>query len=193
MPYKSIKTNGFTLIELLVAIALIGIMSIVIDDLFLTTWSSFRYTNDGLAAEQETRTASEKILVDLRQATAINTISSSSITFYRLFGNDTIPTKMEISLSGSQLNYSKTTPSGTPPNVTYPVTNKTTQIIATHLVNTTNVIFVPYDASNQPLPYSSIGSIKMVKLILMADIDPQKDPTAFRLETNVQLRNFKIN
>lgn len=188
-----INKKGFTLVEVLVVVAITALIGAAVNELFTTTWRTYHTTNGGLNAEQEARVAMEKIAKDLRQATTVSSISAQAITFYRYYDNDTVSTKIQITLSGKIITYTKTLPSGTYPNVTYPTSNATTSIIASHIENNATALFVPYNDSNQSLSYSDIGSLRMIKITIIDDNNPLKNPPAVRLDSGVELRNFKTN
>jgi hypothetical protein len=55
-------------------------------------------------------------------------------------------------------------------------------------------IFRYFDGNNQELPAPSrLKDTKLMKVYLVINVDPNKPPVDFVLESNVQIRNLKTN
>jgi len=177
----------------MIVVALIGIITGILGDLFITTWRTFNYTNEALTAEQEARIAMEKIAKDLRAASSLESVSANNVTFYRYFENDTVATRIEIYWIQNRIEYKKTTPLGSFPNITYPAENSTVLIISEHNANKGINLFDKYDENNQLDNDLAIGQVKMIGVNLIVDINTNRPPSPFTLSSTIGLRNTKTN
>jgi hypothetical protein len=73
------------------------------------------------------------------------------------------------------------------------LTKEKIKIISTHVINQPP-IFRYFDGNNQELPAPSrLKDTKLMKVYLVINVDPNKPPVDFVLESNVQIRNLKTN
>jgi len=96
----------------------------------------------------------------------------------------------EIIGAGNELKKGVIAPSGDPPN--YPSDQEKTTIITSYVRNTPP-IFEYYDKDGnkiEPLPARLVDT-KLMKVYLVININPNKPPQDFQLESFVQLRNLK--
>ncbi|MDD5489899.1 MAG: type II secretion system protein [Candidatus Moranbacteria bacterium] len=208
MPQKKFgKNSGMTLIELLIAMFIfILIMS---SSVFLLSQIYKRY---GFAMEQGMSTNavrhSLKIILEemrgVRQSDAgsypIDQADDFSFTAYTDLDHDGQTERVHYYLEGNTIKKGIADPSGTPPS--YPAGDETVSIIAEHVVNTTiQPLFYfyntnyPADQENNPLgtPISPVSDIRLVKIDIYYNLDPNRSPDNVRLESFVELRNLKDN
>jgi prepilin-type N-terminal cleavage/methylation domain-containing protein len=201
----NLKRNGFTLLETAVAM---GIMLIVLSGIIVL----FRYgfTSRTIIMEQLlTQTEGRKIVQDfvneLRSATLSSigayTIEKATTTEFIFFTNrdtDSYKERVRYFLSETDLKKGITKPSGSP--LSYNTSTESIAIIAHDVLTTSTPIFVYYDenydgaSSTEPLAYPiALTQIRVVKIQLGLEENPNMSPTPFFVEAVGQVRNLKDN
>jgi hypothetical protein len=111
--------------------------------------------------------------------------------FYSNIDNDSAVERVRYFLEGSNFKKGVIKPEGTP--LRYPLTKEKIKIISSHVINQPP-IFRYFDGNNQELPAPSrLKDTKLMKVYLVINVDPNKPPVDFVLESNVQIRNLKTN
>lgn len=199
--------KGMTLVEMLIAMFIF--VMIMFGSTFLLSQIYKRY---GFAMEQGMSTHavqhSLKIILEeirgVRQSDAgsypIEEADNNSFIVFSDLDKDGTTERVHYFLENEEIKKGVTEPSGTPPS--YPEGDQTVSLITEHVVNTAGQpLFYyyngdyPVDQVNNPLstPVSPISDIRMVKIDIYYNLDPNRSPDNVRLESYVELRNLKDN
>lgn len=195
---------GMTLVEMMIAIGIffIGIEGFTI--LFARSWQSNHYILEmGQASLAASRGVSNMVafIRGTRQSDngsyPIVSASDNDFVLYADYDKDNITERLHFYKSDSNIIVGITNPTGTMPK-TYPSGDEETQIIAKNVVNGANEpIFYyynknyPSDAENNPLDTPAIISeIRLVKIYLFVNIDPNRAPDNVKMQSMVELRNL---
>jgi len=122
----------------------------------------------------------------------------NQITFYVDYDSDTRSERIRYFLSGTTLYKGITEPTGFP--VLYLSENENVRIITENVVNGSDPIFLyfngdwPEDTTNNPLSTpASLSDVKLIKISLTINTDPDYERENYELSTSVQLRTLKNN
>lgn len=195
--------KGFTLIEILIVIFLVGLISIVIGSFSVDIFSLSRIIGADLSTQQEIRVALKQISSELRSASQsssgsypIAEASSTSLTFYSDIDDDGLKERLRYFLQNSIVKKGTLKPTGNP--LVYNSANETVVDLVRGVYATTTPIFSyynsAYDGESAPMPQPvTTTTVRLIKIIIMAESDPSKAPAPFTLTTEVTLRNIKDN
>lgn len=203
MSYRNSK-NGLTLIEILFALGIFLMVVVLIGSFQKNIFFFNSITQKNLSAQMEGRRASKSVASDLRQASPsslgaypILQASSTSVTFYADTNSDGLKERIRYFLSGTDFRKGVVVPSGNP--LTY---NQANESITTLVSNVTNLNAIPvfeyfdtnYAGTSTPLTVPiDILSIRLVKLVLVIDENPDEPPPSLTITTQVTIRNIKDN
>jgi prepilin-type N-terminal cleavage/methylation domain-containing protein len=196
--------KGFTLLELIISISIFAMIAVVAGALFGYALKTQRLVWDQLEAQSEGRKAIS-IMVGLLRKTEqsstgaynIDTATTSSLIFYANVDVDAYKEKVRFWLSGKTLKRGITKPNGNP--LVYNSANEQVLEIAHNLfVASSTPLFLYYDenyagsgnALSQPV---DVTKIRVVRVQLEIEKDPNKSPIPFFVESVVSLRNLKAN
>lgn len=198
------KFSGMTLVEALMAIAVftIGIEGFAL--LFIKTWQHNKYT---LEMGQSSMAVSQGVtklsgyLRRVRQADngsyPIKSASANDLVVYCDYDKDEKTERLHFYKNAQNIMMGITEPNDTFP-VTYDLEDQQTQTIASSIVNTADdSIFQYFDqsyiggSSQSPLASPiSVAKIRMVRVFLKINIDPNNAPDNIESETFISLRNL---
>ncbi len=201
---NKIKKNkdGFTLVEILIAIsiflAIIGALTLFVINIF--NYNS--YIGARLTTADINRTALRKMTTEIRSASIssngaypIDTASPTSFSFYVDINNDGLKEKIRYFISGTTLKRGILKPTGNPP-----VYNSPNEIVTDFVKNLTNTSSVfnyydkNYDGTTAPLSTPiNINLVRLVKITITSDANPNRAPGADTLTTQISIRNLKDN
>lgn len=195
--------KGMTLIEMLVAIAIFAISMQAITLLFIKNWQTRSFIMEEGQSTIIVSRAVDGLIKNLRKIQQPNSgefpIKSGNdfdlVVFFDADGDKTIE-KVHYFLDNKSIKEGISKPSGYP--LTYPDEDESVKIIARSIVNDpASPIFsyynknYPGDAANNPLSTPiKIDDVRLIKIHLMINIDPLRDPDNVNLESFVQLRNI---
>ncbi len=202
---KKINSKGFTLMELLIAI---GIFSLVITG---STWfviHGLRYNNiiwEQLAVQNEGRRAVQNFVDDIRRseesslgAYSLAKTDEYEIIFYANIDEDNAKERIHYWLDNGTLKRGITNPTGNP--LSYPTADENIVDISHSVVNyQKNVpLFLYFDENYTGAgdyleqPVTNID-VRLVKIQLELEKDPNKTPVPLHVESLGQIRNLKMN
>lgn len=198
-----IKQGGFTLLEILITMAIfsviMGVVGLFARDLFYYN-SVF---SGGLASYDEAKKVLQPISSEIRSASPsslgaypIETAGNTTFTFFSDINNDGLKEKIRYYLSGNILMKGVIIPSGNPLQY-LSNTEKLSQVVS-NVRNGSTPIFTYYDSNyngetsalSQPV---SVLSVRLVKITLILDVDPNRPPSPLSVTTEVSMRNLKDN
>ena len=201
---KNNLKSGFSLAELLISVAILSMVTYSLS-LFQRDVFSLNFTlQNSLNAQLDARHLIKVMVTELRKTTqsstgvyAIELASSTGITFYSDINNNGSIDKVRYYLNGSTIKKGVIIPTGNP--LTYnPANETTTTIINSVVASSTLPIFQyypsTYDGTTAPLTMPpDIPSIRLIKVTIIIDKDPNKSPSPIVVTSSVSLRNLKDN
>jgi prepilin-type N-terminal cleavage/methylation domain-containing protein len=198
MPAYPKKLKGMTLVELLVAIGIMLIVTNGMAVLFYVAWTSQSYQLKlGQASFFASRGLSS-VIRDIRQAQQgqdgsylLQSGSDSDIVFFGNIDSDDEVERIHYYLDSGSLYRGITDPSGTAP-YSYPVGDGSVTAVSGNVVNTAADIVFEYYDGNATLLATPVapGSVRMVGVRLLVDVDPFSSPIPVTVESITTMRNL---
>lgn len=198
------KEKGFTLVELLISIFIISILTVTVTTFQRDVFRLNGNLHSNLSAQLDLRHITKIMVSELRKAETssvggypISVASTSEIIFYSDLYNTGLKERVRYFLSNGKLKKGVITPSGSP--LVYSVSNeKITTLVSDVIASSTLPIFQYYSESysgnsaplSQPVP---ITDIRLVKITVIIDKDPNLPPGEIVGTSQVNLRNLKNN
>lgn len=196
--------SGLTLVETLVSIAIfvIGIEGFTL--LFANAWRNNAYTLEMGQSSMAVSQGADLITKHLRSARQadngaypIKSADSNDLVFYSDYDDDGVTERLHIYKNGQDILMGVTDPIGTMPK-TYPSADDSTRVVASRIVNAdTEPIFYYYDKDYAGNPSqaalavpANVSRIRLVRLHLKINIDPNRAPDNIELQTFVEIRNL---
>lgn len=202
-----IKSNnkGITLLEIVFSVSVFTLIIIGITLFARNVWVYNSFIQNSLITNDYARETLKTMTKEIRTAStssngayAINEANSTSFIFFSDVDSDGVKERIRYYLY-TEANGTKTLkrgliePTGSPYTYTGTETNK---ILAKGVTNTNIFEYYDRDYDGTTSPLSSpvnIPLIRLVKVNLTIDQDPNKDPGPTSFSTQVSLRNLKDN
>lgn len=200
--YKNIQ--GFTLIEVLTTISIFVVIMIAVSAF---QYNVLNYNRSGVVAltnAQEVESLIKTIAKELRSTEfgsdgsyAISAAATSSVTFFADVDSDGTKEKIRYYIDTTTIYRGVIKPTGSP--LSYNPNNETKKILVTGIRNdSSSPIFEYYDSmysgTSTPMTYPlNLTSIRLIKVTLTIDTDPNKAPILRTYSTQINLRNLKDN
>ena len=189
------------MIELLFGISIFVLVMGALTFFARNIWVYNSYVSVGLNDVNNGRSALKTMVAEIRTASTADTgayvialATSASFTFYSDIDNDGLKEKVRYFVNGSTLQKGVIKPTGIP--LTYNAANEKITILIPYVTNAS--IFDYYDknydgtgaALTSPV---NIALIRLVKITVNIDKDPNQAPVTTVLSTQVSIRNLKDN
>lgn len=199
---KKLNTKkGFTLIETLVGVLIFVMIMLAISMFSRNTWIYNSFISAGLNNSSSITKVLKTMSSEIRTASTaetgayvISNATATSFTFYSDIDSDGAKEKIRYFLSGNLMRKGVTEPTGSP--FTYNPANEVITTLIPNVNNSTNFEYFDknYDGTTPPLSFPvDISSIRLVKINITIDNDPNKAPTANVFSTQISIRNLKDN
>ncbi len=200
--YKMI--GGFSIAETIVYIAIFSIIMLSVT-MFAKDVFSLNFTiQSNLNIQLDARHLVKVMVSELREAAPsatggypIESASSTAIVFYSDINSDSKIERVRYFLSGNAMKKGIVSPTGSP--ATYNTNNETVTTLINNVISSSTVpnfqyYASSYDGTTQPLGTPvDIPSIRLVKMTILVDNDPNKSPVSLQVTSQVSLRNIKDN
>ncbi|MBI2122469.1 MAG: hypothetical protein HYT98_05150 [Candidatus Sungbacteria bacterium] len=195
--------SGFSVIEISVGIFILTLMGIAVYSFQKDVFSLNRIISGSLTAQDEARRALKSMSAEIRTASpsslgayALVQTATSSFTFYSDIDDDSFKERVRYFLDSTTLKKGVIKPSGAP--LTYNPANEIISEIVHDAINATTSIFsyydTDYDGTTQPLAEPiDIAAVRLVKITVAIDKDPQTPPGPMTFTIQVSIRNLKDN
>jgi prepilin-type N-terminal cleavage/methylation domain-containing protein len=202
--YKKIKrNNGVTLLEVLITMA---IFTLVMGAIATFARDLFYYNSiftGGLTSYDDARKVLQPIASEIRAASSsslgsysIEKATNTEFIFFTDIDNNGSKERVRYYLSGNIIKRGVIIPTGSP--LQYLPANETNTDIVHGVSNGVTPIFSYYNSSyngttaplSQPV---SILDIRLVKIVIIIDSDPNRPPGPVTVTTQVSIRNLKDN
>ncbi|MCD5396346.1 MAG: prepilin-type N-terminal cleavage/methylation domain-containing protein [Candidatus Pacebacteria bacterium] len=192
------KQDGFTLIEALLAIFVFAVGILGLSALAVNLYTTHSYMFEQSQAIFEARQGIKTMVKEIREAREgddgsyiIEKADDYEFIFYSDIDDDNDTERVRYFLDGKNLKKGVIEPEGWP--IRYPQDKEKISVITSYVRNQ-SPIFHYYDGDGNELkPPSRLKDTKMMSVYLVVNIDPNRPPQDFVLESFVQLRNLKTN
>lgn len=206
MNNRTLQGNrGVTLPELLVVVGITGIIVLALTSFQKDIFFNNKFATDSLTSAQDARSILRTMIAELRVtspssngAYAIAQAATSSITFFSDTDGDGVKDQIRYYLTGTTtLKKGVVKPTGSP--LVYNSANETFKTLAINLKNnSSSPLFEYYDSgyagTSSPMTYPlDITRIRLVKINLLIDADPNRSPVPRTYTSQTSLRNLKDN
>jgi prepilin-type N-terminal cleavage/methylation domain-containing protein len=196
--------RAFTLVEVLTTVAIMTSIMVVVSVFQYNVLNYNRASGVALINVTEAQAIMKNIARELRSAEPgengeypLAIVATSTLTFFADLNADGRSEKIRYYISGSTLYRGIIVPTGIP--AVYSSGSETIKTLTTGIRNSsTTPLFQYYPSSyngtSTALTYPvSISTIRLVRVDLRIDTDPNKSPIIRTYSTQVQLRNLKDN
>ncbi len=197
--------RGFTIVEIMVALFIFILAIGGINYFIVQNYKNYQYSLEQNLAIEEARNAMGYLVKEIREAKssdagdyAIAQATDQSFIFYSDIDQDIAVEKVRYFREGNNFKKGVTEPNGNP--LEYNLLNEQLTTITEHLITTSTPIFFYYngnypgDTQNNPLTTpADVTEVKLIRIHLIINVDPNRPPPDYLLDTFVQLRNLKDN
>lgn len=196
--------RGFTLVEVVTTISIFVVIMIAVS---MFQYNVLNYNRSGTVAltnAQEVESLLKTIAKEIRSmelgsdgSYAISAAATTSLTFFADVDSDGSKEKVRYYIATTTIYRGIIKPTGSP--VSYIPSNETKKILVTGIRNSTSTpVFEYFDGmyagTSTPMTYPlNLTSIRLVKVTLTIDTDPNKAPVLRTYSTQAGLRNLKDN
>lgn len=198
------QKKGFTIIEVLVSVFIFSVVTYAVTT-FQRDVFSLNYSLQGsLSAQLDARHLVKVMITELRKAEPsalgaypIASASSTAITFFSDIDGNGTTERVRYFVSGSEVRKGVIVPTGNP--AVYNVGSETISTLISGFVSSSTLPLFQYYPSTytgttSPLTNPvDIPSIRLVKVTVIIDKDPNKSPVLITVTSQVNLRNLKDN
>jgi len=190
--------RAFTLIETLVTIFVFALAMGAVFGLVTLGYRTQSYTFQQSTAINETRRGIEIMVREIREARGaddgsyiIEKAEDFEFIFYSDIDKDNAVERVRYFIEGTNFKKGVIDPSGWP--IKYDL-NEEKLFILSQYVQNQPPIFKYYDSQGIELsPPARLKDTKLMKVYLVINVDPNRPPQDFVLESSVQIRNLKTN
>lgn len=195
------KHKAFSMVETIVAIAIFILGTFATTMVFSKIMQNKAYTLEmGKSAFVVSRSIGDvtQYLRRARQSDAgsypLVSAANNDLVFYSDYDKDGTTEKVHVYFSASKVYLGISKPNNTFP-VTYPAGDTTVKVIADHIVNTASDYMFTYYDKNYPADAAlavpiDVSQVRLVRIFLKINIDPNKAPDNIQQETFVEIRNL---
>jgi len=194
-------TSGFTAMEIIIVIAISTIIMLAVSTFQRDVIVHNSMIQSGAIAEEGMRNTLKQILSELRGVSSSQTgayglesVATNTIIFYSDIDSDDVRERVRYFLDNQTFKKGVVEPTGQP--YTYNLSAEQLRIVADNVINGTSSVFSFYDnsytgtSSALSLP-TDISKIKLIKINLGLDPNPNRPLEAMWITSQVMLRNFK--
>lgn len=195
--------NGVSLTEIIVVVAIALMIFLAVFNLGDSIFSFNASAQKNLSAQTDARRVLKTIVKELRSASpsstgayAVALSATSTLTFYSNIDSDNYKEQVRYFLQGRDLKKGVIKPSGSP--LSYNPNNEQVFVLVKDLNNGSTPIFEYFDANyagtSTPLVQPVQPSrVRLIKIFLKIESDPNKSYGPILVESQVFLRNLKDN
>ena len=199
-----VSSRGMTLVEVLITLAIFICVMAAVGFFESNVFNYQRSISGSLQTVQDSQIILKTIAREMRDmAPAANgayplvTAGTSTISFFSDANNDGSEDQITYQLIGTKISRAVIPPTGSPPS--YSAANQSTTTLVTNVRNSTSTpIFEYYDTNyngtSSPMasPINLTG-VRLVKVNLTLDVDPNRSPLPVTYTSQISLRNIKSN
>ena len=191
------------MLEVIVSVGIFALLGGAIVEVFLVSWRGNAIIWEQLSTQNEGRKATQDFSKELREASAssigayaVESAASAQIIFYSNIDSDSFVERVRYFVASSTLKKGVIKPKGNP--LTYNSSTESITAIANDIANGATSVFSYYDGSftgaEGPLSGAiDVTKIRVVKMSLKLEENPNLSPVPFYIEIKVMIRNLKDN
>jgi len=197
--------KSFSLIEVIVTVFIFTLALGAVTGFIIYLYRSYSYNFEQIQAINEARKGIETMVKEIREARygddgsyPLEEAGDFQFIFYSDIDRDDLTERVRYFLEGTDFKKGVVEPSGDPPQ--YILADENVSILSSYVRNTSQPIFTyyngdwPTDTINNPLPtLARLTETKLMHVYLKVNIDPNRPPDDFELESDAQIRNLKTN
>lgn len=196
--------RGFTLAEIVVVVGITGLIMTAIASFQVGIVNNNKYSQDSLSAAQDARTIIRTMVKELRSTSTSNNGSypvilaaTNTISFYSDTDGNGTKEQIRYFITSNTLKKGLITPAGSP--LVYNQGSEVISTLAIDIKNATSSSLFEYFSGNyagtsspmtQPV---DVSKVRLVKINLIIDANPNKSPISRVYTSQVNLRNLKDN
>lgn len=185
------------------AVAIFALLAIAIISLYLFSDYSKNVVWEQLSTQNEGRKTAQDFGNELRTAKIsgvgaypLESAASQQIIFYSDIDADGLAERVRYFKDATNFKKGVIEPSGSP--ISYNPANEAVTIIAHDVANGSDPVFYYYNenfsGSEEPLAQPiNVTQVRVVKISLILEEDPNMSPVPFRIEAKTMIRNLKGN
>jgi type II secretory pathway pseudopilin PulG len=199
------KQSGFTLIETIILIFVFSLAMGAITTFILYAYRISDYDFQQSQAIRNARNGIETMVEEIREAQSgddgsyiLEKADDQEFIFYSDIDKDSHTERVRYFLEDAIFKKGIVKPAGLPP--VYNLDTEEISILSSYVCNGDTPIFTYYngdwpgDEINNPLPTPTrLVETKLMHVYLKINVDPDRAPVNFELESNAQIRNLKDN
>jgi hypothetical protein len=198
--------KGTSIIEAVVLIFVFALAMTALTSFIINAYRAYNFNFQQIVAINEGRRGIETIVKEIREATygddgsyPIVEAGDNQFIFFSDIDKDTVVERVRYFLDGNNLKKGILKPTGDPPR--YVLSDETVSFLSAYVRNTSSTpIFTyyngdwPQDTINNPLPtLTRLTDTKLMHVYVIINVDPNRPPDDFILESDTQIRNLKTN
>ena len=199
------RQKGISFIEMIITISIFTMAMIAVSTFIISIYRVYNYNIEQVSAINEARRGIETMIKEIREAKTADDGSYPLVKagdfefiFYSDVDRDGLIERIRYFLDGTDFKKGVVDPSGDPPQ--YVLTNETINVLSRYVRNASTPVFTyyngdwPVDTVNNPLPtLTRLMETKLMHVYLKINVDPNRPPSDFELESDTQIRNLKNN
>lgn len=199
------RITGFTFVEAMVGLFIFLLVIAAVYNFIIQNYKGYQFSVEQSIAIEEGREAIESMIKEIREAKSsdaghypIAEANDNSFTFYGDIDRDVAVEKVRYFRDENSLKKGTTEPTGESP--IYDPLNEEIIVISENLISTSTPIFYYYngdypgDIENNPLPTpADVTEVKLIRTHIIINVEPNRPPLDYILDTFIQLRNLKDN
>lgn len=198
------NNRGFSLAELVIVAGILGLISLAVSTFGRDIFFLNSVLSSGMNAQLEAKQVMRAMVSEIREAAPSNlgsypiaSSTPSSIIFYSDTDNDGNKDRIRYFLDNGKLKKGRIIPSGSPS--VYNEGNETISTLISDVVSSSTLPLFQYfpssyTGSSGPLSYPiNISSIRLVKITVIIERDPNRSPIPMTVTSQVSIRNLKDN
>jgi len=190
---------------MIITISIFTMAMIAVSTFIISIYRVYNYNIEQVSAINEARRGIETMIKEIREAKTADDGSyplvkagDSEFIFYSDVDRNGLIERIRYFLDGTDFKKGVVDPSGDPPQ--YILTNETISVLSRYVRNASTPVFTyyngdwPVDTVNNPLPtLTRLMETKLMHVYLKINVDPNRPPIDFELESDTQIRNLKNN
>lgn len=199
------ERTGVTLLETLITVCIIVLLAAAIGTYTIQSYRTYAFGTEQWTAISDAQKSIATMTRELREAQqgadgsgALFETADQNIVFFSDLDDDGVAEKVQYLLEGAMFKKVVTKATGSP--LFYPSEPSRTEALSYYVRNGTAPVFLyfnkdyPLKTENNPLPLDlRRQQARLIQIILHINVNPNRIPDDFLIQSSIQLRNLKEN